>query len=71
MFSGEEVPVHSGRPIGNQGLGLDLHTREPVCTTSHRIKILRLHDENKVITPMAVDLPTDGHDHPIESVFTI
>jgi hypothetical protein len=68
---GEGVRADRSRPILNLGTGLDLYTREPVRTTSHRIKILRLHDENKVITSMAVDLPTDGHNHPIESVFTI
>jgi hypothetical protein len=38
----EEVSKVSGRPIGNQGPGLDLHAREPVRRTDHRIKILRL-----------------------------
>jgi hypothetical protein len=58
MFSGEEVPVHSGRPIGNQGLGLDPHTREPVRTTSHRIKILRrrFYGDRSPITRTIIDL---------------
>jgi hypothetical protein len=38
----ERVTTKCDRPIGNQGLGLDHHTCEPVHTTGHRIKILRL-----------------------------
>jgi hypothetical protein len=36
------VTTNCDRPIGNQGPGLDHHTCEPVRTTGHRIKILRL-----------------------------
>jgi hypothetical protein len=38
----ERVTTNCDRPIGNQGLGLDHHTRELVHTTGHQIKILRL-----------------------------
>jgi hypothetical protein len=45
----EGVSGRSGRPIANQGLGLDFHTREPVRTPGHRIKIPRPYDESNVI----------------------